>query len=323
MKICVVGGAGYIGSHTVKLLIECGHSVVVVDNLRTGCRTSIHRGADFVHCNVGDRENMRAALNGCDSVIYLAALKAAGESMSHPGLYTKSNIAEASMFIDLCAEVGIQRFVFSSTAAVYGSPEYLPIDESHPTNPENFYGFTKLKIEELLEWYVKLKGMKAACLRYFNAAGYSLDGSLYGLEMEPSNLIPVIMEVACGIRGEMKIFGGDYPTRDGTCIRDYIHVWDLARAHLNALERLDYCPLIKVNLGTGYGSTVLEVIRATERITQRVIKFKIIERRIGDPSEVWATSALAKKLLSWEAEHSSLDVILSSTWSAYQHNGLC
>lgn len=323
MRICVAGGAGYIGSHTAHHLAEVGHEIVVLDNLLTGHRSSIRKEATFVHGDVADPLAARRALKGCQAAVYLAALKAAGESMTDPVKYAKANLSGTLSFLEACIDEGVEIVVFSSSAAVYGAPVRLPIDETHPTDPENFYGYTKLEIEHVLGWYSKLKGLKSASLRYFNAAGYDPAGLIVGLEQNPANLIPIVMEVACGSRKELQVFGGDYPTADGTCIRDYIHVTDLARGHALALDYLAKGgETFSVNLGTGRGHSVLDVAKAARTITGREIPHRIVDRRAGDPSELWASSTRAKELLGWEAQHSSIEEILETTWNAYRKNGL-
>ena len=323
MRICVAGGAGYIGSHTVHHLVAQGHEIVVLDNLATGHRESVPPQATFLHGDVADPQAARRALRGCRAAVYLAALKAAGESMLEPAKYARANLSGTLSFLEACLDEGVEFVIFSSSAAVYGSPAYLPIDEQHPTVPENFYGYTKLEIEHVLAWYSRLKGLKSASLRYFNAAGYDPAGIVSGLELNPANLIPIVMEVACGVRKELQIFGGDYPTPDGTCIRDYIHVTDLARGHALALDYLEKGgETFSVNLGTGNGHSVLEVAEAARRITGRPIAARIVDRRAGDPAELWASSARAKELLGWEACHSSIEEILETTWKAYGKNGV-
>lgn len=323
MRICVAGGAGYIGSHVVHRLVEAGHSVVVLDDLSTGHRSSVPAAAEFVHGSVGDPLRVRAALAGCQAAVYLAAWKAAGESMTDPLKYARNNLQATLSFLDAAVERGVLNLVFSSTAAVYGEPRYLPIDEEHPKEPANFYGFTKLEIERTLEWYDRLLGLRSARLRYFNAAGYDPEGRVVGLERNPANLIPVVMEVACGMRGEVQVFGGDYPTRDGSGVRDYIHVSDLAEAHLLALERLaSGAASFSVNLGTGRGDSVLEVVASAERATGRPVAHRVVARRAGDPAELWASGERARELLGWSPKHSDLDTIVATTWAAYRANGL-
>ena len=323
MNVLVVGGAGYIGSHVVKALMREGAHVTVFDNLSSGLRGNLRPGAVFRH---GDILDPRAVEEACgsaafDGVIHLAALKAAGESMTAPEKYSVHNIQGTLNLLNAVAKHGIKHFVFSSTAAVYGDPEYLPMDEKHPTAPVNYYGYTKLAIEGFLDWYCRLKGVKYAALRYFNAAGYDVDGELCGLEQNPANLVPVIMEVAMGWRRKIQIFGNDFDTPDGTGVRDYIHVSDLARAHIMALAKLrNGTEKFVVNLGTGAGISVMEMVKKTAAISGRPVDFEIVGRRAGDPATVVASSGLAKTILGWEAKHSDADTLLRTTWKAYQAN---
>ncbi len=238
-----------------------------------------------------------------------------------PEKYSVNNITGTLNILNAAVKAGCKHMVFSSSAAVFGEPKYLPIDEKHPKDPENYYGFTKLDIENYMTWYDKLKGLKFAALRYFNAAGYDPDGVITGLEQNPANLLPVIMEVACGMRKELQIFGNDYDTRDGTCIRDYVHVTDLAVAHVKALEyivRNDES--LTVNLGSETGVTVNEMVDAARRITGKEIPAKYVGRRAGDPACLYATSAYAREKLGWKAEHSDVDTLVSSTWHVYEIN---
>ncbi|MDB5104740.1 MAG: UDP-glucose 4-epimerase [Fibrobacteres bacterium] len=323
MKVLVVGGAGYIGSHVVKALLREGAEVTVFDNLSTGLRGNLRPGALFRH---GDILDVRALEEACgemkyDGVIHLAALKAAGESMTVPERYSVHNITGTLNLLNAVAKYGIKHFVFSSTAAVYGDPVYQPMDEKHPTVPVNYYGYTKLAIEGFLDWYGRLKGIKYAALRYFNAAGYDVDGEICGLEQNPANLVPVIMEVAMGWRKQIQVFGNDYDTPDGTGVRDYIHVSDLARAHTMALAKLmGGTDKLMVNLGTGSGISVMEMVKKTMEISGRPVKYEIVGRRAGDPPVVVASSGLAKSLLGWEARYSDVDTLLKTTWKAYQAN---
>ncbi|MCL2558642.1 MAG: UDP-glucose 4-epimerase GalE, partial [Treponema sp.] len=233
--------------------------------------------------------------------------------------YSLNNICGTINIINAATDAGISNLVFSSSAAVYGEPKHLPIDEAHPTNPENYYGFTKLEIERILGWYQKLRGTRSACLRYFNAAGYDVKGAIKGLELNPANLIPVVMETACGMRGELQIFGTDYDTPDGTCIRDYVHVSDLACAHVAALEYIDKKnESITVNLGSESGNSVLQILEAARRISGREIPAKNVGRRPGDPAKLYASSALARDLLGWKARYSDIDTLVGTSWEAYR-----
>ncbi|MDR2078760.1 MAG: UDP-glucose 4-epimerase GalE [Treponema sp.] len=322
MNILIVGGAGYIGSHVAREFLDRGHRITVFDNLSSGLRGNLFPEAEFIHGDILDYTGLsRTAKEGFDAVVHLAAFKAVGESMVNPEKYSVNNIKGTINILNAAVEGGIKNFVFSSSAAVFGRPEYLPIDEKHPANPENFYGFTKLEIERFLGWYDKLRGIRFAALRYFNAAGYDVKGRITGLESNPTNLIPVIMEAACGIQKEVRIFGNDYDTPDGTGVRDYVHVNDLAVAHAKALDytsRNDTS--ITVNLGSETGISVLEIVEAARRITGRPVPAKIVGRRAGDPAKLTAASGLAHELLDWTAEYSDLDTLLKTSWNAYQKN---
>lgn len=319
MNVLVIGGAGYIGSHVVKELNKQGHKVTVFDNLSSGLRQNLFKQNGFIHGDILIKEQLdKAFAHGFDAFIHLAAFKAAGESMVSPEKYSVNNITGTLNILNSAVEHGCKRMVFSSSAAVFGEPQYLPIDEAHPKNPENYYGFTKLKIEEFMAWYEKLRGLRFAALRYFNAAGYDVDGEIYGLEQNPANLLPIIMEVACGMRPKMKIFGNDYDTRDGTCIRDYIHVTDLAAAHVKALEWIaKNDKSLTVNLGSEKGTTVTEMVEAARRITGKPIPADYAERRPGDPASLVASAKYAAEVLGWKAQHSDVDTLLETTYKAY------
>jgi UDP-glucose 4-epimerase len=254
-----------------------------------------------------------------DAAVHLAAAKAAGESMVKPQKYSLNNINGTVNILNALAESGIKHLVFSSSAAVYGEPKYLPIDENHPTNPENYYGFTKLEIERIMQWYDKIKGLSFAALRYFNAAGYDVKNRIAGLEQNPLNLIPVVMEAAIGMRKEMQIYGDDYDTPDGTCIRDYIHVSDPASAHAAALDYISKNDKsLTINLGTGTGTSVKEIVEAARRITGKPIPAPISSRRPGDPGRLTASSNLAQELLGWKPQHSDVDTLIGTSWKAYE-----
>ncbi|MBQ9537849.1 MAG: UDP-glucose 4-epimerase GalE [Treponema sp.] len=320
MKVLVIGGAGYIGSHVVKELMAKGHEVTVFDNLSSGLVQNLFSDNEFIAGDILHPEDLNEAFElGFDAFIHLAAFKAAGESMTNPEKYSLNNINGTINILNSAMEHNCKNMVFSSSAAVFGEPQYQPLDEKHPTNPENYYGFTKLKIEEFMGWYEKLKGLRFASLRYFNAAGYDTDGVLYGLERHPANLLPVMMEVAVGKRDKISIFGNDYKTRDGTCIRDYIHVSDLASAHVLALDYIvNKKKSLTLNLGTGKGITVTEMLEAARRITGKEIKAEYVGRRAGDPAQLTASSELAYKTLGWRPRTSDVDSLISSTWKAYK-----
>jgi UDP-glucose 4-epimerase len=296
--------------------------VTVFDNLSSGSRQNLFPEAEFIHGDIMDYTGLvRAARGGFDAAVHLAAFKAVGESMIRPEKYSVNNISGSVNILNAAVEGGIKNIVFSSSAAVFGRPEYLPIDEQHPANPESYYGFTKLEIERLLGWYDRLKGMRFASLRYFNAAGYDVKGRIAGLEINPANLIPVVMEAACGIRKEVQIFGNDYDTPDGTGVRDYVHVSDLAAAHAAALDYIGANDRsITVNLGSETGISVLEIIEAARRITGKPIPAAVVGRRPGDPAKLTASSALAHELLGWTARCSDPDTLIKTSWDAYQKN---
>ena len=321
MKVLVTGGAGYIGSHIVLDLLNADHEVVILDDMSRGAEKNIHGDAQFICGSTLDASKVRKALaGGVEAVVHLAAFKAAGESMTDPEKYSTNNISGTLTLLNTMVADKVKTIVFSSTAAVYGYPEYLPMDEDHPTEPINYYGYTKLAIEQYLKWYGQLKGVKFAALRYFNAAGYDDHGRVLGLEKNPANLVPIIMEVASGQKQVFELFGNDYDTPDGTGIRDYIHVTDLASAHLLALDYLLSHDHLTVNLSSGESHSVLDVVKMAEKVTGRNIAYNVINRRSGDPAELVATSQLAKETLGWEPIHSGLEELLSSMWKVYQHN---
>ena len=320
MKVLVIGGAGYIGSHVVKEMMKAGHKVTVFDNLSSGLRVNLFPQNDFIYGNILIPADLEAAFSqGFDAFVHLAAFKAAGESMILPEKYSVNHITGTINIMNAAVKYNCKKMIFSSSAAVFGAPEYLPIDEDHPKNPENYYGFTKLEIERFMAWYDKLKGMRFAALRYFNAAGYDPDGEIRGLEQNPANLLPRVMEVAAGMKDGMKVFGTDYDTRDGTCIRDYVHVTDLARAHVMALDYIaKNDKSLTVNLGTEKGTTVKEIIDAARKITGKEIPSEDVERRPGDPACLYATSKRAKELLGWEPKYSDVETLVKTTWEVYK-----
>lgn len=322
MRVLVIGGAGYIGSHVVKELMKNDHKVTVFDNLSSGVKKNLFKENDFIKGDILNVKQIEKAFaKGFDAFVHLAAFKAAGESMLKPEKYSINNIDGTLNILNAATKYDCKYMVFSSSAAVFGEPQQLPIDEGHPKNPENYYGFTKLEIERFMAWYDKLKGLKFAALRYFNAAGYDPDGVLTGLEKNPANLLPVIMEAACGMRKGIQIFGNDYDTRDGTCIRDYVHVTDLANAHVKALEYISKNnESLTVNLGSETGVTVTEMLEAARRITGKDIEATYVDRRPGDPACLYATSKLAREKLNWVPQYSDVDTLVKTTWEAYQAN---
>jgi UDP-glucose 4-epimerase len=288
--------------------------------MSSGVEENLFPEAEFIPGDILDYVALEAAMKkGWDSVVYLAALKAVGESMLKPEKYSLNNIVGTVNILNAMCAAGIKKICFSSSAAVYGEPVKTPIDETHPLAPENYYGFTKVEIERFLAWYDRLKGIRYISLRYFNAAGYDPSGRVRGKERDPANLLPLIMETAAGTRPKLLIFGNDYPTRDGTCIRDYIHVSDLARAHILALGYLEEKDKsLTLNLGSEKGISVKEMLEAARRITGKPIPAEVVGRRPGDPAALTACAAKARELLGWKAEYSDVDTLISSTWNIYK-----
>ncbi len=319
MKILVIGGAGYIGSHVARAFLDRGYEVTVFDNLQSGFRENLFVDARFVHGDIMRPEQLRAVMaEGFDGCVHLAALKSAGHSMLVPERYSEANITGTINLLNQALAAGISPVIFSSSAAIFGNPHYQPIDENHPKEPENYYGFTKLEIERILEWYDRLKGLRFAAIRYFNAAGYDTQGRVKGLELNPDNLLPIVMEVAAGLRPKLSIFGDDYPTRDGSCVRDYVHVSDLAEAHVTAFEYiLKHNKSITVNLGSETGVSVFEMVERVRAITGRPILAEVTGRRAGDPAELVASSSKARELLGWVPKQSDVDTLVRSTWQNY------
>ena len=317
--ILVVGGAGYIGSHVVKALRDAGRQPVVFDNLSTGLRENLFPEIPFIHGDLLIPEQVRAAMRGIRSVVHLAALKAAGDSMLEPERYALHNLNGTVNLLHAAGTAGVRHFVFSSSAAVYGEPQYLPLDENHPTEPANFYGQTKLQIEMLLSWFSRLRNMRYAGLRYFNAAGYDPDGEVRGLEKEPNNLLPLVLETLLGWRENLEVYGTDYDTEDGSCIRDYIHVSDLADAHLRALNFLEeYDEDLVLNLGTSKGISVLEILDAARKVSGMDLPVILSDRRPGDPAVVLASAEKAERLLEWSPAFSDVETILKTMLAAYR-----
>ncbi len=317
--ILVVGGAGYIGSHVVKALRDAGRQPVVFDNLSTGLRENLFPEIPFIHGDLLIPEQVRDAMRGIRSVIHLAALKAAGDSMLEPERYALHNLNGTVNLLHAAGTAGVRHFVFSSSAAVYGEPQYLPLDENHPTEPANFYGQTKLQIEMLLSWFSRLRNMRYAGLRYFNAAGYDPDGEVRGLEKEPNNLLPLVLETLLGWRENLEVYGTDYDTEDGSCIRDYIHVSDLADAHLRALNFLEEQDEdLVLNLGTSRGISVLEILDAARKVSGMDLPVILSDRRPGDPAVVLASAEKAERLLEWSPAFSDVETILKTMLAAYR-----
>jgi len=319
-SMLIIGGAGYIGSHVAREFLDRGYSVTVYDNLSSGARENLFPEARFIQGDILDFKTLRGAMSdGFSGIVHLAAFKAAGESMLKPEKYSINNISGTINILNAAVETGIKALVFSSSAAVYGNPQYVPLDEQHPVNPINYYGFTKLEIERFLHWYDQLKGLRFAALRYFNAAGYDVRGRIGGLEKNPANLLPVVMEAAAGMRPSVSIFGSDYDTPDGTGVRDYVHVNDLAEAHVLAYEHIDKkSESITVNLGSENGISVKEIVDMGHAISGRPIAASITGRRPGDPSKLIASSSKAHELLGWTARFSDVKTLVESTWNVYK-----
>jgi UDP-glucose 4-epimerase len=315
MNVLVVGGAGYIGSHMVQLLARQGHDVVVLDNLSTGFAPAVTAGQLIVG-DMMDRQLTCSILQDhrIDAVMHFAASALVGESVSDPARYYSNNVVAALSLLESMRECDVRRFVFSSTCATYGIPEQVPITEKEKQQPVNPYGFTKLVIEQALRDYAHAYDFAYAALRYFNAAGASLDASI-GEDHDPeSHLIPIVLQVALGQREHITVFGDDYPTPDGTCIRDYIHVHDLGLAHLAALQRLQPGSGIEVNLGTGVGHSVREVIDVCREVTGHAIPEVMGARRPGDPPELVADASKACRLLEWQPTMPDLTTIVRTAW---------
>lgn len=320
MHVLVIGGAGYIGSHVVKELLKNDIKVTVFDDLSTGQEINLFPAAHFVKGTILDADALgRVMCQNVDAVIFLAGKKAVGESMENPAKYANTNLVGAINVLNIMVECGVKKFIFSSSSSVYGNPSYLPMDEKHPLGPLSFYGFTKLETERLLKWYDDLKGIRFVALRYFNAVGYDADGDIKGLEKNSQNLLPIIMEVAFKKRPALNIFGNDYDTPDGTCIRDYIHVTDLATGHLAALNYLNKGGKSEyINLGTGKGFSVMEMLNKTEEVIGQKIPSVFVARRAGDPGIVEASAQKAAQILGWKANHSSLENIIKTTFDIYK-----
>jgi UDP-glucose 4-epimerase len=316
MNVLVTGGAGYIGSVLSRQLLAKGHNVTIYDNLSRGFRDSIAQGVRFVHGDILDRSYLGDTLltHKIDSVVHMAGLIAVGESVREPALYYHQNVTGGLSLLDAMRDAGVKRILFSSTAAVYGEPQRVPIEETDAKNPTNPYGETKWTFEKALRWYGEAFGLHTACLRYFNAAGAMADA---GERHEPeTHLIPLILRAAAGVAPAITVFGDDFPTRDGTCVRDYIHVLDLAEAHILALEALAKGEKTLVyNLGCGGdGYTVKEVIEVAKTVTGKDVPVKMGARRDGDSAVLVAGSAKIKRELGWQPQHQELGAIIESAW---------
>jgi UDP-glucose 4-epimerase len=319
MRVLVTGGAGYVGSHCLRRLLAAGHEAVVYDNLYQGHRAAVPSGL-LVEGDLADEAKLAGLLQerNIDAVMHFAALALVGESVQKPDLYYRNNVLGTFHLLEAMRQAGVTRIVFSSTTATYGTPEKMPIAETTPQQPINPYGFSKLVVERMLDDYAAAYGFGFAALRYFNAAGAAPDGSIGEDHTPESHIIPIVLQVALGQRDSISIFGEDYPTPDGTCVRDYVHVEDLASAHLAALERLAPGKAIKVNLGTGRGYSVREVIDACRRITGHPIPAVNGPRRAGDPPELVADARLARQVLHWQPKYTTIESIVETAWRWHQ-----
>ncbi len=317
MRVLVTGGAGYIGSHGARALSRRGHEVVILDDLSTGHR-ELAAGFDLMEGQVGDAALVKRALRGVDGVMHFAARSLVGESVLNPRKYFENNVRDGLVLLNTCMELGVKNFIFSSTAAVYGNPREVPIVEDAPKDPINPYGRSKLSFEYAMQSYDVAYGLRFMSLRYFNAAGSDQDGEIGELHNPETHLIPAALQSALGASNELQIFGDDYDTPDGTCIRDYIHVEDLADAHVLALEYLAGGGSSNIlNLGAGQGHTVKQVVNTIERVIGRELNKRVVGRRPGDPPALLADPSRAEKLLGWKARR-SLEEMVASTWKFLQ-----
>lgn len=318
MSILILGGAGYIGSHTVYALIEAGEDVVVADNLETGFRDAVHSKARFYLADIRNRAEIDHVFDSekIDGVIHFAANSQVGESMTNPLKYYDNNLCGTKVLLESMLAHGVNKIVFSSTAATYGEPKRIPILETDAACPTNCYGETKLSMEKMFQWVSAAHGLNFVSLRYFNACGAHVSGEIGEAHSPETHLIPIILQVAGGQREKIMIFGDDYPTKDGTCVRDYIHVTDLAQAHILAFRYLAQGGQNNIfNLGNGVGFTVKEVIDVARRVTGHAIPAEIALRRAGDPAQLVASSEKAKLVLEWRSQYNDLETIISSAWN--------
>ena len=323
MTILVLGGAGYIGSHTVYELIDKGKDVAIIDNLLTGHEEAIHPKARFYKGDIRDRKFIDEVFKNekIDAVIHFAASSLVGESMQNPLKYYDNNLCGTKILLDSMVANGIDKIVFSSTAATYGEPERVPILEDDRTEPTNTYGETKLSMEKMFKWVSKAHNLRYVSLRYFNACGAHISGQIGEDHNPETHLIPLILQVPNGKREFISIFGDDYNTKDGTCIRDYIHVTDLAQAHILAVKYLQNGGQSDIfNLGNGVGFTVKEVIETARKVTGHPIPAQIAPKRAGDPAKLIASSSKAKQILGWKPDHASLAEIISSAWKWHKNH---
>jgi UDP-glucose 4-epimerase len=317
MNLLIIGGAGYIGSHMVQRLRSTKNKVTILDNLSTGFRNAIN-DTDFIEGDIKDCALLTKIFKdrGIEAVMHFASYMQVSESVKKPDVYYENNVSNTINLLNIMAKNNVRKFIFSSSAAIFGEPEYTPIDESHPKNPINPYGRSKLMVEGILKDYESAFGLKSVCLRYFNAAGADEGGNLGEQHSPETHLIPILLQVASGRRERASVFGTDYPTADGTCIRDYIHVSDLCEAHIAALEYLNKKHKSQnFNLGNGGGFSVAEVVETVRRISGKHLQIDYEERRPGDPAVLVADSTLAKKILNWSPRFTQLETIIEHAWN--------
>ncbi|HAM39388.1 MAG: UDP-glucose 4-epimerase GalE [Elusimicrobia bacterium RIFOXYC2_FULL_34_12] len=322
MRILVTGGAGYIGSHTVIELLEMGYDVITLDNLQKGHREAIS-GGEFVKVDLLNKNELEDVFKNSkiDAVVHFAADSLVGESVENPSKYFKSNMIASLNLLDAMLKYDVKKIVFSSSAAVYGEPDRIPIQENNKTFPTNPYGETKLMFENAIKWYDNAYGIKYVSLRYFNAAGAHISGKIGEDHAPESHLIPIVLQAVLGQRPHVQIFGTDYETKDGTCVRDYIHITDLAMAHILALKRLEKGGDSAIyNLGNGEGFSVREIIKVAEKVTGKKINTKDTPRRAGDPAVLIATSEKIKKELNWAPKYNDINTIVETAWKWHKSN---
>ncbi|OGS20703.1 MAG: UDP-glucose 4-epimerase GalE [Elusimicrobia bacterium RIFOXYA2_FULL_39_19] len=323
MKVLVAGGAGYIGSHMVAELLDSGYEVVVFDNLSKGHREAV-LGGEFVEGNLLDQNKLDETFKKykIDAVMHFAADSLVGESMTKPDKYFRNNVVGGLNLLDAMMKYEVKKFIFSSTAAIFGEPDKIPIEENNTKLPTNTYGESKLAFEKILRWYDHAFGLKYVCLRYFNAAGAHKTGKIGEDHNPESHLIPIVLQVALGKREQIDIFGDDYKTEDGTCVRDYIHITDLAQAHILGLKKIsvDNAQSTQYNLGHGQGLSVKQIIKVSEEVTGKKIKVKIAPRRAGDPATLIASSVKIKKELNWKPQFEDIHKIIDSAWQWHKNH---
>ncbi len=319
-KVLIIGGAGYIGSHQVKMMCDLNYEVVVIDNLQTGFKTAVDSRAKFIEGDIRNYQFLKENFvkEKYDSVIHFAALSLVGESVENPLKYFDNNVYGMMTLLQVMVECQVKNLVFSSTAATYGDHEIMPITEEYSTYPTNPYGQSKLMMEQIIKWTAKAHDLNYVALRYFNASGASLDGSIGENHQPETHLIPLVLEVARGKRDQIQVFGDDYLTEDGTCIRDYIHVLDLCSAHVCAIKELEHQKInTEINLGYSHGYSVNEIINAVQKVTKKSIPKIVKARRVGDPAQLIANNQKAREILNWEPQYDNIDLIIKTAYEYY------